>query len=105
MPLRGTFVYLVKRLSLAKTILRIRKAANNGMNPIVSLSGHSALCVRSPSLRSGVVTRTRSMERDAVSEMKVGPSEPVCKSRLQTAVGCWSRKTTGGERMWKRRVK
>jgi len=25
-------------------------------------------------------------ERDAVSEMEVGPSKPVCRSRLQTAV-------------------
>jgi hypothetical protein len=34
----------------------------------------------------GVVSRTRSSERDAVSEMKEDPSEPACGSRLQTAV-------------------
>ena len=27
-------------------------------------------------------------KRDAVPEMKVGPSEPACRSRLQTAVSC-----------------
>jgi hypothetical protein len=36
----------------------------------------------------GVVSRTRSLERDAVSEMKEDPSEPACRSRLQTAVSC-----------------
>jgi len=36
----------------------------------------------------GVVSRTRSSERDAVSEMKGDPSEPACRSRLQTAVSC-----------------
>ena len=34
--------------------------------------------------------------------MKEGPSKPACRSRFQTAVSCWSRKTTGGERLRKR---
>ena len=33
--------------------------------------------------------------------MKGGPSEPACRSRLQTAVSCWSRKAAGGERYGK----
>ena len=36
----------------------------------------------------GVVSRTRSSERDAVSEMKEDPSEPAYRSRLQTTVSC-----------------
>ena len=36
----------------------------------------------------GVVSRTCSQERDAVSEMKEGPSEPAYRSRLQTTVSC-----------------
>lgn len=31
-------------------------------------------------------------ERDAMSEMKEGPSESVCRSRLQTAVSCFGQK-------------
>ena len=38
----------------------------------------------------GCVKKTR--ERHAVREMKVGPSEPACRSRLQTAVSCFSQK-------------
>jgi hypothetical protein len=34
--------------------------------------------------------------------MKEGPSKPACRSRFQTAVSCWGRKTTGGERLRKR---
>jgi RNA-directed DNA polymerase len=32
--------------------------------------------------------RTRSSERDAVSEMKEDPSESACRRRLQTAISC-----------------
>ena len=35
-----------------------------------------------------LVSRTRSSERDAVSEMKEDPSEPAYRRRLQTAVSC-----------------
>ena len=38
------------------------------------------------------------VEHDAVPEMKVGPSKPVCRSRLQTAVSCFSPKGCGSER-------
>jgi len=31
-------------------------------------------------------------EHDAVSEMEVDPPKPVCRSRLQTAVSCFSPK-------------
>jgi hypothetical protein len=41
------------------------------------------------------------LRHDAVSMMKGGPSEPACRSRLQTAVSCWSRKAAGGERYGK----
>jgi hypothetical protein len=34
--------------------------------------------------------------------MKGGPSKSACRSRLQTAVSCWSRKAAGGERLRKR---
>jgi hypothetical protein len=37
----------------------------------------------------------------AVSKMKGGPSKSACRSRLQTAVSCWSRKAAGGERYGK----
>ena len=37
-------------------------------------------------------------EHDAVSEMKVDPSKSVCRSRLQTAVSCFSPKGCGSER-------
>jgi hypothetical protein len=37
-------------------------------------------------------------EHGAVPEMKEGPSEPVCRSWLQTAVSCFSPKGCGGER-------
>src|SRR5258708_37534358 len=43
-------------------------------------------------IRGGVVSRTCSFERDAVLEMKVGPSKPVCRSRLQTAMSCFGQK-------------
>ena len=33
--------------------------------------------------------------------MKGGPSKSACRSRLQTAVSCWSRKAAGGERYGK----
>ena len=47
-----------------------------------------------PGLRvwGGVVSRTRSLERDAVLEMKEGPSKPVCRNRLQTAMSCYGQK-------------
>jgi hypothetical protein len=41
------------------------------------------------------------LRHDAVSKMKGGPSESACRSRLQTAVSCWSRKAAGGERYGK----
>jgi hypothetical protein len=44
-------------------------------------------------------------EHDAVSEMKVGPLKSVCRSRLQTAVSCFSPKGCGGERYGKSRDK
>ena len=37
-------------------------------------------------------------EHGAVPEMKEGPSEPACRSRLQTAVSCFGPKGRGGER-------
>src|SRR3954447_15085747 len=37
-------------------------------------------------------------EHGAVPEMKEGPSGPACRSRLQTAVSCFSPKGCGGER-------
>ena len=47
------------------------------------------MCVSSASTGlGGVVSRTRSLECDAVAEMKEDPSEPACRSRLQTAVSC-----------------
>src|SRR5262245_41463949 len=42
------------------------------------------------------------LRHDAVSKMKGGPSKSACRSRLQTAVSCWSRKAAGGERLRKR---
>jgi hypothetical protein len=38
------------------------------------------------------------VEHGAVPEMKEGPSEPACRSRLQTAVSCFGSKGRGGER-------
>jgi hypothetical protein len=38
------------------------------------------------------------VEHGAVPEMKEGPSEPACRSRLQTAVSCFGSKDRGGER-------
>ena len=38
------------------------------------------------------------VEHGAVPEMKEGPSESACRSRLQTAVGCFGPKGRGGER-------
>ena len=47
------------------------------------------VCVSSASTGPcGVVSRTRSLERDAVPEMKEDPSKPACRSRLQTTVSC-----------------
>ncbi len=46
----------------------------------------------------GLVPRTCSKEHGAVSEMKEGPSKPVYRNRLQTAVSCFSPKGCGGER-------
>ena len=39
---------------------------------------------------AGCVKKTR--KRHAVRKMKVGPSEPLCRGRLQTAVSCFSQK-------------
>ena len=47
----------------------------------------------------------RANEHDAVFEMKVDPSKSVCRSRLQTAVSCFSPKGCGGERYGKSRGK
>src|SRR5262249_23539810 len=41
------------------------------------------------------------LRHDAVSKMKGGPSKSACRSRLPTAVSCWSRKAAGGERYGK----
>src|SRR5713101_4322392 len=38
-----------------------------------------------------VVSRIRE-KRHAVPEMKVGPSEPSCRGRLQTAISCFGQK-------------
>ena len=54
----------------------------------------------SPDLR-GVVSRTRSSKRDAISEMKEDPSKPACRSRLQTTVSCCRPNGGGGERYGK----
>ena len=34
----------------------------------------------------------KTRKRHAVRKMKVGPSEPLCRGRLQTAVSCFSQK-------------
>jgi len=41
------------------------------------------------------------LRHDAVSKMKGGPSKSACRSRLPTAVSCWSRRAAGGERYGK----
>jgi hypothetical protein len=38
------------------------------------------------------------VEHGAVPKMKDGPSEPACRSRLQTAVSCFGSKDRGSER-------
>ena len=53
----------------------------------------------------GLCAKNVLSEHDAVSEMKVGPSKPVCRCRLQTAVSCFSPKGCGGERYGKSRGK
>ena len=63
------------------------RAGRSGLRVLISKVG--TVCVSSASTGlCGVVSRTRSSERDAVSEMKDDPSEPACRSRLQTAVSC-----------------
>lgn len=47
---------------------------------------------------SAPLCHERANEHGAVSEMKVGPSKSVYRSRLQTAVSCFSPKGCGGER-------
>jgi hypothetical protein len=37
---------------------------------------------------AGLCQERTSLECDAVSKMKEGPSEPACRSRLQTTIGC-----------------
>ena len=67
--------------------------------------------IRNPMAMDGLVSPEPRMacaknvldEHDAVSEMKVGPSKSVCRSRLQTAVSCFSPKGCGGERYGKSR--
>jgi hypothetical protein len=52
---------------------------------------------KSGGLRWGdCVKKTR--KRHAVRKMKVGPSEPPCRRRLQTALSCFGPKGRGGER-------
>jgi len=41
-------------------------------------------------LRGGCVKKTR--KRHAVRKMKVGPSKPPCRGRLQTAISCFGQK-------------
>jgi hypothetical protein len=56
--------------------------------PRAQQNDRSALCLLALlDLRRGCV-KNALMERDAVSEMKENPSEPACRSRLQTAVSC-----------------
>jgi MoxR-like ATPase len=50
----------------------------------------------SPDRCGGCVRKTR--KRHAVGKMKVGPSEPPCRRRLQTALSCFGSKGRGGER-------
>ena len=40
----------------------------------------------------------KARKRHAVRKMKVGPSEPPCRRRLQTAISCFGPKGRGGER-------
>jgi hypothetical protein len=49
-----------------------------------------------PQLGGDCVKKTR--KRHAVRKMKVGPSEPPCRRRLQTALSCFGPKGRGGER-------
>ena len=52
----------------------------------------TAVCGKSASTvgREGCVMKTR--KRHAVREMKEGPSEPLCRGRLQTAMSCFGQK-------------
>ena len=61
--------------------------------------GKSACPVR----RAGCVRKTRN--RRAVRKMKEGPSEPPCRRRLQTAIGCFGPKVAVVNAMVKRRGK
>ena len=48
-----------------------------------------AVCMSSARMDlCGVVSRTCSKGHDAVSEIKEGPSQPACRSRLQTTLSC-----------------
>ena len=47
--------------------------------------------------RGGVVSRRREKRR-AARKMKEGPSEPLCRGRLQTALSCFGLNDRGGER-------
>jgi hypothetical protein len=38
------------------------------------------------------VVTMKTQKRRAVSEMKVGPSKPPCRGRLQTAISCFGQK-------------
>ena len=40
----------------------------------------------------------KARKRHVVRKMKVGPSEPPCRRRLQTAISCFGPKGRGGER-------
>src|SRR5207253_761498 len=59
--------------------------------PLVGLTYRTAVCgTRLYGGVAGCVKKTR--KRHAVRKMKVGPSEPLCRGRLQTAVSCFSQK-------------
>jgi hypothetical protein len=59
------------------------------MNPSVTNSNRRVR-TRTHGGVAGCVKKTR--KRHAVRKMKVGPSEPLCRGRLQTAVSCFSQK-------------
>jgi hypothetical protein len=54
------------------------------------LVGYGGVRSRTHGGVAGCVKKTR--RRHAVRKMKVGPSEPLCRGRLQTAVSCFSQK-------------
>jgi len=83
---------------------RMRHGECNGVLPgFVPLA-----CSRRVSCEQGRSCATsakggREIRRSCVSteQMRVDPSEPACRRRLQTASGCYGRKVHGGERWGK----